>query len=48
MHKAALKIAEIPIRAYFIPARDSPVEEYKLFYAIIPLSKAFLEKYEEA
>ncbi|KAL6825431.1 hypothetical protein J3E69DRAFT_366032 [Trichoderma sp. SZMC 28015] len=48
VHKAALEIADIPLRAYFVPARDGPVEECKLFYAIVPLGKAFLEKYEEA
>ncbi|KAJ4855659.1 hypothetical protein T069G_09027 [Trichoderma breve] len=48
VHKAALEIAEIPLRAYFVPARDGPVYECKLFYAIVPLGRAFLEKYKEA
>ncbi|KAF3070219.1 hypothetical protein CFAM422_006697 [Trichoderma lentiforme] len=48
VHKAALEIAEIPLQAYFVPARDSPVEECNFFYAIFPPGKVFLEKYEEA
>ncbi|OPB40617.1 hypothetical protein A0O28_0006970 [Trichoderma guizhouense] len=48
VQKAAFEIAEIPLRAYFVPARDGPVDECKFFYAIVPLGKAFLEKYEEA
>lgn len=48
VHKAVLEIAEIPLQVYFVPARDGPVDECKLFYAIVPLGKAFLEKYEEA
>ncbi|KAK4071937.1 hypothetical protein Trihar35433_4001 [Trichoderma harzianum] len=47
VHKAALEIAEIPLQAYFVPARDGPVEECNLFYAISPLGKVFLEKDEE-
>ncbi|KAL6798041.1 hypothetical protein J3E68DRAFT_449061 [Trichoderma sp. SZMC 28012] len=47
VHKAALEIAEIPLWAYFVPARDGPVDECKLFYAIVPLGEAFLEKYEK-
>ncbi|TFB02785.1 Regulator of nonsense transcripts 1 [Trichoderma ghanense] len=48
VHKAALEIAEIPLRGYFVPAKDGPIEECNFFYAIVPLDKAFLDKYEDA
>ncbi|EHK26788.1 uncharacterized protein TRIVIDRAFT_217403 [Trichoderma virens Gv29-8] len=47
VYKTALEIAETPLRAYFIPTHDGKVEDCKFFYVIVPLGKAFLEKYEE-
>lgn len=48
VHKTALEIADIPLQGYFVPAREGPVAECDSFYAIVPLSKAFLDKYEDA
>ncbi|KAL6699415.1 hypothetical protein J3F84DRAFT_344762 [Trichoderma pleuroticola] len=47
VHKAAVEISATSLRANFVPARGSPVEECNFFYIVVPLGTEFLDKYEE-